>query len=482
MSLKSGDTDIIAPALSDELVKRFIDIVGDAHAICDAHAMAPYLVEQRKLYSGKAAMVLRPNSSAQVSDILKLAHATGTIIVPQGGNTGLVGAQIPFNSGNEIIVQLGRMNKVRNIDAKDNSITVEAGVVLQTIQQAADENDRLFPLSLGAEGSCQIGGNLSTNAGGTAVLHYGSTRDLVLGLEVVLADGTLWEGLRSLRKNNTGYDLKHLFIGAEGTLGIITAATLKLYPRPKTRVAALVGLNSISDALTLLELTLSLAGGVTSFEFLPRFAMEIVLKHTTGVRDPLAQKHPWYLLIELSSGDTEDRVREQLVEVLGMALERNLISDAAVSTSESQRLSFWQIRTLISEVQKHEGASIKNDIAVPVSAIPEFLQRADEVVLKLVPEARICAFGHLGDGNVHYNISQPVGMDTQDYLNLWDQMTDSVNEVVLELGGTISAEHGIGRMKRHHMAHIKSAVELEMMRSIKHLFDPTNIMNPGKLL
>ncbi len=482
MSLETGDTNIIAPALSEALVKQFADIVGDANALRDPETMAPYLVEQRRLYEGKAAMVLRPNSTAQVSEILKLAHATGTVIVPQGGNTGLVGAQIPFSSGNEIIVQLGRMNKVRNIDVKDNSITVDAGVVLQTIQQAADDNDRLFPLSLGAEGSCQIGGNLSTNAGGTAVLHYGSTRDLVLGLEVVLADGTIWQGLRSLRKNNTGYDLKHLFIGAEGTLGIITAATLKLYPKPKTRVAALVGLNSISDALSLLELTLSQAGGVTSFEFLPRFAMEIVLKHSSDVRDPLAQKHPWYLLIELSSGDGEERVREQLVEVLGIALERNLISDAAVSTSESQRLAFWQIRTLISEVQKHEGASIKNDIAVPVSAVPQFLHRADEAVLTLVPDARICAFGHLGDGNVHYNISQPVGMEAQTYLNLWSRMTDAVNKVVLELGGTISAEHGIGRMKRHNMPHIKSAVELEMMRSIKHLFDPTNIMNPGKLL
>jgi FAD/FMN-containing dehydrogenase len=482
MNLKTSDTDINAPALSDALIKQFVDIVGGANAICDAETMAPYLVEQRRLYTGKAVMVLRPNSTTQVSEILKLAHATGTIIVPQGGNTGLVGAQIPFMSGNEIIVQLGRMNKIRALDVDGNSMTVEAGVVLQTVQQTADENDRLFPLSLGAEGSCQIGGNLSTNAGGTAVLHYGSTRDLVLGLEVVLADGTIWQGLRSLRKNNTGYDLKHLFIGAEGTLGIITAATLKLYPKPKTRVAALVGLNSISDALTLLELTLSQAGGVTSFEFFPHFAMEIVLKHATDVRDPLEQKHPWYLLIELSSGEVEERVRDRLIEVLGLALERNLLSDAVVTSSESQRLSFWQIRTLISEVQKHEGASIKNDIAVPVSTIPEFLQRADEAVVAIAPDVRICAFGHLGDGNVHYNISQPVGMDAQDYLDLWGRMTDAVNQVALDLGGTISAEHGIGRQKRHHMAHIKSAVELEMMRSIKQLFDPTNILNPGKLL
>ena len=444
--------------------------------------MAPYLVEQRKLYEGKAALVLRPDSTQEVSEILKLAHENGIVIVPQGGNTGLVGAQIPFKSGNEIIVQMGRMNAVRDIDVSNNSITVEAGTILQTIQQLADDNDRLFPLSLGAEGSCQIGGNLSTNAGGTAVLRYGSTRDLVLGLEVVLADGTVWQGLRKLRKNNTGYDLKHLFIGAEGTLGIITAAVLKLYPKPKTRATALIGLNSISDALKVLEITTSHSDGVTSFEFLPRFAMEIVVKHGRGVRNPLAQQHPWYLLVELSSGEAGGGLDETLLEVLERAFERNLIFDAAVATSESQRLAFWQIRTLISEFQKHEGASIKNDIAVPVSTVPEFLQRADEAVVALIPDARICAFGHLGDGNVHYNISQPVEMAADKFIDLWDQITTAVNEVTLDLGGTISAEHGIGRMKRHHMAHIKSAVELEMMRSIKQLFDPANILNPGKLL
>lgn len=482
MSLDSKDIDVAAPAPGDELIKQFMDIVGPANAIVDAETMEPYLVEQRKLYTGKAALVLRPGTTQEVSDILKLAHATGTIIVPQGGNTGLVGAQIPFTSGNEIVLQLGRMNKVLELDLESNAITVEAGAVLQTIQQTADDNDRLFPLSLGSEGTCQIGGNLSTNAGGTAVLHYGSIRDLVLGLEVVMADGTIWNGLRKLRKDNTGYDLKHLFIGAEGTLGIITGAVLKLSPKPKTMVAAFVGLQSISHALTLLDMCFSDAGGVTSFEFLPRYALEIALKHGQGARDPLDQPHPWYLLIELSSSEADDVVRERLVEVLGQAIERNLISDATISASESQRASFWQIRTLISEVQKHEGASIKNDIAVPVSAIPDFLHRADAAVLAMVPDARICAFGHLGDGNVHYNISQPVEMDGQEFLKLWDEMTDDVNKVVLDLGGTISAEHGIGRMKRHHMAHIKSSTELEMMRSIKQLFDPTNILNPGKLL
>lgn len=484
MTIDSKDIADIAPAPApdDALLKQFVEIVGPANALCSAEDMAPFLVEKRKLYIGKAAMVLRPDTTAQVSEILKLAHANGTIIVPQGGNTGLVGAQIPFTSGNEIILQLGRMNKVLELDENNNSITVEAGVILQTIQQLADDKDRLFPLSLGAEGSCQIGGNISTNAGGTAVFHYGSTRDLVLGLEVVLADGTIWNGMRKLRKDNTGYDLKHLFIGAEGTLGIITGAVLKLYPKPKTKVAAFIGLNSIRDALTLLDLMRARTGDVTSFEFLPRIALDFVLKHGTGARDPLADEHPWYLLVELSSGETEELVRDKLIEILGQALENNLISDAAIAESESQRLSFWQIRILISEVQVHEGGSIKCDIAVPVSSIPEFLQRADEAVLAILPDGRICAFGHLGDGNVHYNVSQPVAMDKQKYLKLWDEMTDSVHDVVLDLGGTISAEHGIGRMKRHHMAHIKSAAELEMMRSIKQLFDATGILNPGKLL
>jgi len=478
MSLDADD--ISSP--DDRLIKQFVDIVGATNAICEAQAMQPYLVERRQLYYGKAAAVLRPGTTQEVADILKLAHATGTAIVPQGGNTGLVGAQIPFASGAEIIVQMGRMNKIRALDVNNNSITVEAGVVLQTIQETADDNERLFALSLGAEGTCQIGGNLSTNAGGTAVLHYGSTRNLVLGLEVVMADGSIWDGLRKLRKDNTGYDLKHLFIGAEGTLGIITAAVLKLHPKPKARVAALVGLQSITDALALLDITQSHVDGVTSFEFLPHFAMEIVLKHGANVRSPLEGKHPWYLLVELSSGESDDRLRQRLVEVLEIAFERNLISDATITSSESQRLAFWQIRTLISEVQKLEGASIKNDVAVPVSRMPEFLQRADAAVLALAPEARICAFGHLGDGNVHYNISQPVAMDARKYLELWEQMTTAVNAIALDLGGTISAEHGIGRMKRHHMAHIKTAVELEMMRSIKQMFDPTNILNPGKLL
>lgn len=482
MSLDSNTFEGATTVPDATLIAKFVEIVGTANAITDPEEMEPYLVERRDLYRGKAVLILRPGSTEEVSEILKLAHATKTMIVPQGGNTGLVGAQIPFDSGTEIILQLGRMNKIVDVDLNNNSITVEAGVVLQTIQEKADENDRLFPLSLGAEGSCQIGGNISTNAGGTAVLHYGSTRDLILGLEVVLADGKIWRGLRKLRKDNTGYDLKHLFIGAEGTLGVITGAVVKLFPKPKTKSTAFIGLNNIEDALTLLDMMKSQAGGVTSFEFLPRFALEIAIKHSDGVRDPLTDKHPWYLLVELSSGDSDEVTRDKLLGILEQAFERKLISDAAVAESESQRLSFWQIRLQISEVQRLEGASIKSDVAVPVSSVPEFLKRADAAVLALSPRLRLCAFGHLGDGNVHYNVSQPIGETADDFIKLWDQVTDVINKVVLDLGGTISAEHGIGRMKRHHMPHIKSAVELEMMHSLKQLFDPNGILNPGKLL
>lgn len=482
MNINIDDSESDNQPLDDGLIAQFCEIVGPANALLEADDKAPYLAEIRNLYVGKAAIVLRPGSTQEVSDILKLAHKTGTSIVPQGGNTGLVGAQIPFTSGREIILQLGRMNKVRSMDVLNNSLTVDSGVILQTIQQLADENDRLFPLSLGAEGSCQIGGNLSSNAGGTAVLHYGNTRDLVLGLEVVMADGTIWDGLRKLRKNNTGYDLKHLFIGAEGTLGVITGVVLKLFPKPKSVVAAFVGLDNITDALELLDMARSIAGGVTSFEFLPRLAMDFVLKHADGTRDPLESSYPWYVLIELSSGEPDAVLRDRLVDVLGQALERELISDATIAENESQRLAFWHMRTMLTEVQKPEGGSIKCDIAVPVSLIPEFLERSEKAVLEILPNTRIFSFGHLGDGNVHYNLSQPVGMDKDEYLEMWEEMTGAVHEIVMELGGTISAEHGIGRMKRHHMHEIKSEVELEMLRSIKSLFDPTGILNPGKLL
>ncbi len=482
MNIKSDDRDGEEIRPNKMLIAQFVDIVGKSNAICDPQEMAPYLEELRGLYRGKAAVILQPGSTADVSKILKLAHETNTTIVPQGGNTGLVGAQIPFSSGSEIVLQLGRMNKIRAIDAQNNSITVDAGVVLQTIQQVADDNDRLFPLSLGAEGSCQIGGNLSTNAGGTAVLHYGSTRDLVLGLEVVMADGTIWDGLRKLRKNNTGYDLKHLFIGAEGTLGIITGVVLKLFAKPRSKATAFVGLNSIDDALKVLEMMRSDAGGVTSFEIIARIALDFVLKHADGTRDPLSGNHPWYLLIELSSGEADGALQQRLVNVLGKAHELTLISDAVVAESESQRLAFWHIRTMITEVQKYEGGSIKCDVAVPVYRVPEFLRQADMALHRILPDARACSFGHLGDGNVHYNISQPLEMDTTEYLDMWEEISAAIHDVALKLGGTISAEHGIGRLKRHHMPHIKSDVELEMMRRIKTLFDPTRILNPGKLL
>ena len=482
MNISLNESDSEYQPLDDSLIDQFSAIVGEENAIRDPQEMDPYLRELRNLFVGKASVVLRPGSTQEVSDIMKLAHKTGTAVVPQGGNTGLVGAQIPHTSGKEIILQLGRMNKVRSIDPLNNSLTVDSGMILQNIQQLADEHDRLFPLSLGAEGSCQIGGNLSSNAGGSAVLHYGNTRDLVLGLEVVMADGTIWDGLRKLRKNNTGYDLKHLFIGAEGTLGIITGVVLKLFPKPKSVIAAFIGLDSVDDALKLLDLARSKSGGVTSFEFLPRLCLDFALKHAEGTRDPLEASHPWYIILELSSGEPDESLRERMLDILGEALETELISDATVSETEAQRLAFWHIRHMLTEVQKPEGGSIKCDIAVPVSVVPEFLERSAKAVYAILPEIRIFSFGHLGDGNVHYNLSQPVGMDKEEYLGMWEEVTGAVHEITVDLGGTISAEHGIGRLKRDHMHEIKSAIELDMLRSIKTLFDPENILNPGKLL
>jgi FAD/FMN-containing dehydrogenase len=471
------------PLLSPDLLDRFVTIVGRANAFTEAGEIAPYLIEDRGLYRGQAPLVLRPGSTEEVAAILKLAQETNTAVVPQGGNTGLVGAQTPYEDGRAIVLSLGRLNRIREVDAAGNTMTVEAGVILASAQEAAREADRLFPLSLGAEGTCQIGGNLSTNAGGTAVLAYGNTRDLVLGLEVVLADGRVWNGLRKLRKDNTGYDLKHLFVGAEGTLGVITAAVLKLFPYPRARETAFIGLADPRRALDLLNRMKAAAGpSLTSFELMPRIGIEFCLRHLAGARDPLSAPQEWYVLAEVSSGDAPERVRSLMEEVLGQAFEDGLVQDAALAESEAQAQEFWRMRTGLSEVQKPEGGSIKHDVSVPIAAVPDFLAQADAAVLAACPDARIVAFGHLGDGNIHYNVSQPVGADRAAFLARWDEVNSIVHEIVAAHGGSISAEHGIGRLKRHLMEEIKSPVELELMRGIKQLLDPKGILNPGKLL
>jgi FAD/FMN-containing dehydrogenase len=428
-------------------------------------------------------MVLRPGSTEDVSKVMTYAYEQGLKIVPQGGNTGLVGGQIPQETGDEIVLSLSRLNKVRSVDPVGFTITVESGVVLETLQNEAENADRLFPLSLGAQGSCQIGGNISTNAGGTAVLAYGNTRDLVLGLEVVLPTGEIWNGLRTLRKDNTGYDLKQLFIGAEGTLGIITAASLKLFPKPKKLEAAFVGLPNPQAALKLFTLAKAQAGPVlTGFEIMPRVGVEFCLKHLDGARDPLEGEHAWYVLMELSSGSEAFPVRDLLESILGEAFEEGLVEDAAFAQNLSQVQDFWHIRHGMSEVQKPEGGSIKHDVSVPVASIPDFLDKAMAAVSEFVPGCRPVPFGHIGDGNIHFNVSQPIGADKEEYLSKWDEMNAIVHGIVHDFGGSISAEHGIGRLKRDLLKDVKSDIEMELMQRIKTAFDPKDLLNPGRVL
>jgi FAD/FMN-containing dehydrogenase len=468
-----------AAPLSPELIARFKTIVGDKYAVTDQADIAPYVTEERNLFHGRTQLVLRPGSTAEVSAICKLATEHKIALVPQGGNTGLVGGQTPHHG--EVVISLKRMDRIREVDSASNTMTCEAGVVLQVAQQRAAEADRLFPLSLGAEGSCTIGGNLSTNAGGTTALAYGVAREMALGLEVVLADGRILDLLSKLKKDNTGYDLKNLFIGAEGTLGIITAATLKLFPKPRAIETAYVGLKSPALALKLLSLSQNEAAGtLTSFELLSEIAVDFSIRHGIDVRDPLAEKHPWYVLMELSS--PRDDARTTLEAILSKALEDEIIDDAVIAANLSQRLGFWKLRDEMSAAQKPEGGSIKHDISVPVAAVPAFIDEANAAVVKLIPGARPVPFGHLGDGNIHYNVSQPVGAKSADFLARWHDVNAVVFGIVLRMGGSISAEHGIGVLKRDELPEVKDKVAIELMRSVKAMLDPLNILNPGKVL
>ena len=470
-------------APSRDTVDAFVRIVGEEYAIRDEEAMAPFLVEWRDRYRGKAALVLKPGDTEQVAAILKLANETKTAIVPQGGNTGLVGGQIPFETGHEVVVSLARLARVRDIDLASNTMTVEAGLVLALAQQVAETAGRSFPLSLASEGSAQIGGVLATNAGGISVLAYGSARDLTLGLEVALADGRVWNGLKSLRKDNSGYDLKDLFIGSEGTLGIITAAVLRLFPKVAEKVTCIAGLSALETAPALFARTFERAGpALTAFEIMPRIGVEFVLKHGAAVRDPFPSPHVWYVLFDLTSTREGEELTGVAETVLGEGLAAGEIDAAVIASSLAQGEELWRLRTLMSEVQKLEGGSIKHDVAVPVAAVPEFVARADQLVELMIPGARPVPFGHLGDGNIHYNVSQPPGMDRAIFLSFWETLNAAVHEIVLDLAGSISAEHGIGRLKRDLLPHAKQEVELELMRKIKAAFDPNNILNPGKLL
>ena len=467
-----------APA--PELLPRFAAIVGDRYAITDPAALEPHLVEGRGIYHGRSAMLLRPGSVDEVVAILKLANETKTPLVPQGGNTGLVGGQIPFDG--ELILSLTRLDKIREVDPASNTMTCEAGVVLAKAQEAAAKVDRLFPLSLGAEGSCTNGGDLSTNAGGTAALAYGIARELVMGLEVVLADGRIMHLLSKLKKDNTGYDLRHIFVGAEGTLGIITAAVLKLFPRPRAVETAFIGVPSPAAAVKLLNLARARVGGtVTSFELIVREVIEFAIKHGHGVRDPFNAKHPWYVLMEVASQHSEG-LRASLEELLADASGQGLIEDATIAASLEQAKSFWHLRHTLPEVQKPEGGSIKHDISVPVAAVPDFLAEASAAVTALIPGSRPVPFGHVGDGNIHFNISQPIGADQAAFLARWGEVNAVVDKIVLKYQGSISAEHGIGVLKRNSLPKVKDPVALELMRGLKGMLDPNGILNPGKVL
>jgi FAD/FMN-containing dehydrogenase len=469
-----------SPSAPAALLARFAAIVGEKYALTDPQAQTPYVVEMRDLYRGHTPMVLRPASVAEVSQILKLANETSTPIVPQGGNTGLVGGQIAFN--NEIVLSLTRLDHIREVDPGSNTLTCEAGVTLQRAREAAAAVDRLYPQLLPSEGSCTIGGNLSTNAGGTAALAYGVARSHVLGVEVVLADGRILDNLNKLKKDNTGYDLKNLFVGAEGTLGVITAAVLRLVPRPRAIETAFVGLPSAQAALALLAIANErAAGGVTGFELMTRLGIEMVLRHAAGSRDPLQKPYTWYVLVELSS-QSKTGSRELLEEILTEGLNGGLVLDAAIADSLEQAKLFWRLREMFGEVQRHEGGSIKHDVSVPVAAVPDFIAEANAAVAALLPEARPVPFGHLGDGNIHYNVSQPVGADRAEFLARWNEVNAAVFAVVKKFGGSISAEHGVGVMKRDLLPSVKDPIALDLMRKIKYLLDPNNILNPGKVL
>jgi len=470
-------------APTPELIARFREIVGPEHALTDPDQQLPYLREWRDLFIGQAPVVLRPGSTEEVSRILALANEARVGVVPQAGNTGLVGGQIPFQTGNEIVVSVSRLKQIRDINPAAYIMTVEAGLTLAECRAAAERADRLFPLSLPSEASCQIGGNLATNAGGVGVLAYGNARQLVLGLEVVLADGRVVPGLKALKKDNTGYDLRDLFIGSEGTLGIITAAVLRLFPRPAESATAMVALAEISHALDLFSLAQETAGrSVTAFEFIPRICIEFVLRHIPGTREPFPKAYPWYVLMEISGAKPDGQAARDMEDVLGQAAERGLLLDAVLASSLTQARELWRLRETVSEAQKPEGGNIKHDVSVPIARIAEFIERADRIVESICPGARPLPLGHFGDGNVHYNVAQPIGMEKERFLELWDKISSEVHALVVEMGGSISAEHGIGRMKRGDLERYKSPVELDLMRRIKAAFDPNGILNPGKVL
>ena len=473
-----------SPAALALAVGRIRDTLGPGGVVDEAGAAAKFLTDFRGLYRGATPLVACPGDTSQVSQVLAICNEYGVGVVPQGGNTSYCGGATPGPAGDEIVLSLHRLDRIRVVDPANDVIVVEAGCLLADVQAAALAAERFFPLSLGSEGSCQIGGNLSTNAGGLAAVRYGVARDLVLGLEVVLADGRVIHGLSSLRKDNTGYDLRHLFVGAEGTLGVITAASLELFPVPRTLETAFVAVPDMAAAVALLARVRAATGdGVTSFEYLPRIAVEFATRHVPGVVAPLGAVHAAYVLCEVSSARADPQLRPLLEDELARCLASGLALDATVAESGAQRDALWKLRESVPEAQRHEGASIKHDVSVPVASLPAFLEQATAAVAGVAPRARLVAYGHVGDGNLHFNLSEPAGGDaTAGFIESQAAINEAVHECVRRFGGSISAEHGIGRLKRDLLGRYEDPAALATMRAIKHALDPKGILNPGKVL
>ncbi|GAB2468859.1 FAD-binding oxidoreductase [Comamonas humi] len=465
-----------------DLIGRLRTAVGDAGLVLEPQAKAAYETDWLQKWTGLSSVVVRPANTAETAEVMRICHETRTPVVIQGGNTGMSGGATPDASGAQVILSMVRMNAIRNVDPLNNTMTAEAGVILANVQAAAQEANRYFPLSLGAEGSCTIGGNLATNAGGIAVLRYGNARELVLGLEVVLPDGRVWNGMRALRKDNTGYDLRDLFVGSEGTLGVITAAVLKLHARPIARATAWVGATSVDALVQLLaRMRESCGERLVAFEMLSEESLDLILQHVTDVRAPLASSHSFNALIELA--DTQEEGLADLLEnSLGDALEEELIQDVVVSQTHAQTQAFWKIREGISQAQVRAGKAVKHDIALPISAIPAFVRNADVAVRETLPGAQIINFGHLGDGNLHYNVLLPLNALPDEYAVATAKLNRVVHDIVSAANGSISAEHGVGQLRREELRHYKSDVEFDLMLRIKRSLDPNHIMNPGKLI
>ena len=468
---------------SAEAIDRLKAAVGPGGWTEDQEEIAPWVREDRGLWFGSATLMLKPANTDEVSQILRICNETDTCLVPQGGNTSLVGASIPIEGQHEIVLSLRRLNRIRDIDPLSNTIIVEAGCILADIQDAADEVERLFPLSLGSQGSCRIGGNLSTNAGGTGVLKYGNTRDLALGLEVVLPNGDIINDLKTLRKDNTGYSVKNLFIGAEGTLGVITAASLKLFPKPGDVLTGFVAIPHVAATIDLLSRARQAVGDtVTAFELIPRIGIDFLCKHIEGSRDPLENQYEWYALIEISAPGKDVDLRTAFENMLEAAYNDDVLEDAVIAESAAQANQLWRMRESLNEAQKPEGASIKHDVSVPITEIPQLIAEGSEAISAMIEDVRVLAFGHVGDGNVHFNFSRPLTMKDADFMAQAEKIHHIIHDIVHKLGGSISAEHGLGRHKREEIKRFKDPASLELMSKIKDLIDPNGIMNPGKVI